>query len=243
MTTLAPGKSGYTAWRLIADELRAEISSGQIAVGGRLPAEHELATRFGVNRHTVRQGVAALTAEGLIEARRGSGTYVIGTPAIVHRVGLRTRLSNSIGSAPRAGRVLESVLKTAPEHVRDALALTGDAAVRVETIRVLRDRPVARGTHWFDAERVPDIAAVLSRTGSVTAALLELGIDDYLRASTSVNARPATAHECTELALSPGDSVLVTTSLDTLTDGTPLQYGLTRFAGSRVTLDIDHHGS
>jgi DNA-binding FadR family transcriptional regulator len=66
-------RSGYSAWRLIAEELRVDITSGRFPVGGRLPTEAELAERFGVNRHTVRRGVAALAAEGLVEARRGSG--------------------------------------------------------------------------------------------------------------------------------------------------------------------------
>lgn len=231
--------SGYAAWRLIADELRSEITSGAIRVGDRLPAEHVLAERFNVNRHTVRQGVAALAAEGLTEARRGSGTYVIGSPALVHQIGVRTRLSSSLNHAG-TGRVLDSVIETAPHVVGAALRLNGSDVLRVETVRVIDGARVARGTHYFDPVRVPDIASALRRTGSVTAALSLLGIDDYLRASTQVSARPATAAECTELELSPGAAVLVTTSLDVLPGGAPLQYGVTRFAASRITLNIEH---
>ncbi len=231
--------SGYAAWRLIADELRSDIAEGRLPVGTRMPAEHELAERFGVNRHTVRQGVAALAAEGLTEARRGSGTFIVGSPAVVHRIGVRTRLSNTLGSSP-SGRVLESAVEEPPAEVRAALRLAGPDAVRVETLRILDGRPLTRGTHWFDVARVPDIASELRRTGSVTAALRALGVDDYVRASTSVSARPATAQERAELELAPGAAVLVTVSLDTLLDGTPLQYGMTRFVAGLVMLDIEH---
>jgi GntR family phosphonate transport system transcriptional regulator len=67
-----------------------------------------------------------------------------------------------------------------------------------------------------------------------------VGIDDYVRAATAVSARHATAAEAADLGLSAGSVVLVTRSLDTLTDGTPLQVGIARFVADRVELDIGH---
>ena len=62
--------------------------------------------------------------------------------------------------------------------------------------------------------------------------------DDYVRATTTVGARHATAAEAADLGLSAGSVVLVTRSLDILPDGTPLQIGITRFVADRVELDI-----
>ncbi len=101
-------------------------------------------------------------------------------------------------------------------------------------------RPLSRATHWFAADRVPGSRSRYSATGSITAALRAVGIDDYVRAATTVSARHATAAEAADLALPAGSVVLVTRSLDTLTDGTPLQVGITRFAADRVELDIGH---
>jgi GntR family phosphonate transport system transcriptional regulator len=67
-----------------------------------------------------------------------------------------------------------------------------------------------------------------------------VGVDDYVRAATTVGARHATAGEAADLGLPGGSVVLVTRSLDTLTDGTPLQVGITRFVADRVELDIGH---
>jgi DNA-binding LacI/PurR family transcriptional regulator len=61
--------------RQIAAILRREIVAG-FKAGQRLPAARELAARFGVNAHTVREGLSVLGQEGLIEGRPGSGTYV-----------------------------------------------------------------------------------------------------------------------------------------------------------------------
>src|SRR5882757_7732024 len=61
----------------IAEELRRAIDREDYAVGSLLPAETELAARYGVSRGTVRQAVAALTADGLIGSRQGARRVVL----------------------------------------------------------------------------------------------------------------------------------------------------------------------
>lgn len=232
--------AGYSAWRLIAEELRAEITDGRLQTGDRLPPESALAERFSVNRHTARQALASLAADGLVESRKGSGTFVTSSSVHVHRVGMRTRLTTSLGSGHQpAGRVIESAIELAPAHVARRLGID-DLAVRVESLRTVDGSPFALGTRWFDAARLPDIAESLRHTASVTAALRASGVDDYVRVSTIVSARHATAAESELLGLDPGAIVLVTESLDALPDGTPLQHLVTRFAAQRVRLDIEH---
>jgi GntR family phosphonate transport system transcriptional regulator len=242
MTTQGRARGGYSAWRLIAEELRREIVTGSKAPGTKLPAEGELAERFGVHRNTVRQAVAALAAEHLVVSRRGSGTFVAEHTVLVHRIGARTRLSDSLGRRGRAsGRLLESAIEPVPPaDVAERLILGGRAGLRLETLLAVDGRPISRATHWFAADRVPGLASRYRDAGSITAALRGGGIDDYVRASTTFGARHATTAEAADLELPPGSVVLVTRSLDTLTDGTPLQVGVTRFAADRVELDVAH---
>jgi len=233
--------SGYSAWRLIAEELRADITEGRLAVGDKLPTESALAERFAVNRHTIRQALAALASDGLVESRRGSGTFVTGGAIHLHRIGMRTRMSSSIGTRGTPhGRVLESATEAPPTRIGRRLGIERGLGVRVETLRTVDGQPLALGTHWFDAERLPDIAASLRRTASITAALRASGIDDYVRVETVASARHATAAEASLLRLDPGAIVLVTESVDALLDGTPLQHSVARFAAQRVKLDIEH---
>ena len=63
-------------YRQVADQLRQMIDSGEYAVGARLPAERELAERFGLSRPTIREALIALEVEGRIRIRVGSGIYV-----------------------------------------------------------------------------------------------------------------------------------------------------------------------
>jgi GntR family transcriptional regulator, phosphonate transport system regulatory protein len=242
VTTPGRPPGGYSTWRLIAEELRREIVGGLRAPGAKLPSESELAERFGVHRNTVRQAVAALAAEHLVVSRRGSGTFVAEHTVLVHRIGARTRLSDSLGQRGRAtGRLLESATEPAPPaEIAGRLLLGGRPGLRLETVLAVDGRPLSRATHWFTADRVPGLAERFRAAGSVTAALRAVGIDDYVRAATTVGARPATSSEAADLGLPPGSVVLVTRSLDTLTDGTPLQVGITRFAADRVELDIGH---
>ena len=242
MTTQGRSRSGYSAWRLIAEELRREIVGGTQMPGAKLPSEGELAERFGVHRNTVRQAIAALAAEHLVVSRRGSGTFVAEHTVLVHRIGVRTRFSDSLGSRGSAsGRLLESAVDPdPPAEVAEWLALDGHPALRLETMAAVDGRPISRDTHWFAADRVPGLADRFSATGSITAALRAVGIDDYVRATTTVGARHATAAEAADLGLPDGSVVLVTRSLDVLADGTPLQVGITRFVAGRVELNVGH---
>ena len=60
----------------VADTLRREIAEGVFRDGQTLLTEEELRVRFGVSRQTVRQAIALLEDDGLVDRRRGSGTYV-----------------------------------------------------------------------------------------------------------------------------------------------------------------------
>jgi len=60
----------------VSSLLAAEIIGGSLTPGSRLPGEHELAARFDVSRGTIRQALARLEADGLIEKHPGAGSFV-----------------------------------------------------------------------------------------------------------------------------------------------------------------------
>jgi GntR family transcriptional repressor for pyruvate dehydrogenase complex len=61
----------------VVERLAAEIANGRLAPGARLPTEQELTAALGVSRTVVREAVAALRAEGLVETRQGVGAFVV----------------------------------------------------------------------------------------------------------------------------------------------------------------------
>lgn len=60
----------------VVQRLTADITSGKLKPGSRLPTEQALIAAMGVSRTVVREAVAALRAEGLVVTRQGSGTIV-----------------------------------------------------------------------------------------------------------------------------------------------------------------------
>lgn len=63
-------------YRAIANDLRAQIESGDLKSGDLLPSESALRERYGVARGTVRQALAELRGAGLVEAVHGKGQFV-----------------------------------------------------------------------------------------------------------------------------------------------------------------------
>ena len=64
-------------YRQIAEELRAQIESGELVPGSQLPTELDLRQRYDASRNTIRDALKWLTARGLIEGRAGQGTFVM----------------------------------------------------------------------------------------------------------------------------------------------------------------------
>lgn len=64
----------------VVQQIEEQIRRGLLPRGRKLPAEQELARQFGVSRSVVREAIAALATVGLVESRKGSGTYVRNDP-------------------------------------------------------------------------------------------------------------------------------------------------------------------
>ena len=60
----------------IVDWIKKKIENGELTIGNRIYSENELVAIFGVSRQTVRHAISILCNEGLLERRRGSGTYI-----------------------------------------------------------------------------------------------------------------------------------------------------------------------
>lgn len=230
-----------TIWRSIAAQLRDEIARGHHAPGARLPSEAALAARFGVNRHTVRQALAALADEGLVRSRRGAGVFVLGAP-LDYPLGRRVRFHRAIAVAGRVpGRQIDYVA-TRPADRSEAAALDLPEAAPVhvaEGVSLVDGQAVALFRSVFPAAILPDFPQALAETGSITAALGRCGIADYTRARTRITARLADAAQAVRLGAAAGDPLIRTEALNLGPEGAPLEHGLAWWLAARVTLTVD----
>jgi len=79
----------------------------------------------------------------------------------------------------------------------------------------------------------------LQEEAGVTDALRRCGVADFTRLSTRISARPASATQALHLHVPEGAPLIYSTSLNADPDGVPVEFGMTWFAGDRVTLTID----
>lgn len=227
-------------WRAIADTLTAEIARAHYAPGDRLPTEAELADRFGVNRHTVRHALAALTDQGLIHTRRGSGAFVAARPAD-YALGRRTRFHQNLAAAGRNPARDITRRETRPADAGEAAALKlqpGDAVHVIEGVSTADGVPMAAFRSVFPAAQLPGLLARLTQTSSITEALVAEGVADYTRATTRLTAIAAPATLALLLRLPEAAPLLRSTSVNIDPQGRPLEFGTTWFAGDRVTLTV-----
>jgi DNA-binding GntR family transcriptional regulator len=66
----------HLVYMLIADDIAAQISRGELVPGQRLPGEADLAAHYGAARMTIRRAIRELRERGLVKVLSGKGTYV-----------------------------------------------------------------------------------------------------------------------------------------------------------------------
>jgi GntR family transcriptional regulator len=138
--------------RRLRDLLRSAVLGGGYP-GGQLPSESELMAMHGSSRATVREALAQLRADGLIERTQGIGTHVVTTPvttrmAEVH--GVVTPGPNGILSSGRMRpRVLDRSVIPAPPTVAAGLSIpAGTPCLRLDYVALFDDEPVALATNY-----------------------------------------------------------------------------------------------
>jgi GntR family transcriptional regulator len=137
----------------VEDALVARISSGALPIGTQLPSEEELIREFNVSRTTIRTTIQNLVRQGLVEIRRGRGTFVA-SPGIVQELTELTGFVEDmkvLGRIPTA-RVLSREIVTADPSVAERLMIpTGTAVVQIRRVRLSDGVPLS-----FDETYLPE---------------------------------------------------------------------------------------
>jgi len=230
--------SGLTVWRQIADTLTTEIRDRAYTDTGRLPGEIELAGRFSVNRHTLRQALAALQSDGLVRIEPGRGTFVQ-HELLDYALSRRTRFSDNLlrqGLLP-SKQLLTARELPAPARVARELKLEkGEAVLMVETLDEANDEPIGLATAYYPAQRFAGLLEMLSEGTRSTEILQHFGVQDYVRAQSRITTQ-LPGDETARLLKQPNTRPLLCVEcVDVDMDGTPIKYGETVFCGDRVQL-------
>lgn len=227
----------------IAEVLRRSIRDQVYQAGDRLPTEAQLAERFGVNRHTLRQAIALLRQEGLLRVERGRGTFVTAAP-IRYAIGKRVRYNEALRAH---GHTAEFTLLRAleipadPSVAKDLALKPGDPVALIERLGSADGQPISVGTGYFPLGLFPDLLsdaslALLQETGSISQWLRQRYDCDHIRRSTCVSARLVKPHDAKLLELPLNQPILLAEAINEDQQGRLIEYGVARFRGDRMEL-------
>jgi GntR family phosphonate transport system transcriptional regulator len=233
-------ENGEALYAQIARQLEQEISS-LYAPGDFLPSEGDLATRFGVNRHTLRRAIDELVDMGMVERRHGRGVVVLDSQ-LDYQIGTGTRFTENLAALGlfTVNRILRKQTLPAIKRVAERLQIAeGDPVHWIETLRTVDERPMCVISHFIPALRFPEL---LSRyTGDSLHAFLAAEYGCQLRRIESlVTAVLPQGDDAKCLGMPQNRPVLRVKSVNVDDrDGTPIEYAITRFRADRTQLRIN----
>ncbi len=189
---------------------------GDLKPGDEVPSEREIAATWSVARPTAARALESLRVQGLVESRRGSGTYVREARA-VPRARERYERARDLGtmySPAESVEFLGTTLVPGPGHVIEALQLPAgsDAVQRAGLLRAGDGQPIELSTSWFApqlAEQAPRQLEPERLRGGTAKYLAEITGREPANARDQVAARLATDKEHRLLELTPPAAVLV----------------------------------
>ena len=233
--------SGHSGSRLplyvqVEDTLTARITSGELPAGCQLPSEESLVDEFNVSRTTIRTTIQNLIRLGLVEIRRGKGTFVA-QPKIT---GELTELTGFVEDMEALGRhatarVLDKNVVPASVSVARHLALPlGTPIVQIRRVRLADGVPLSFDETYLpeelgrkvmedDLESEPIFSLLEQRYGTP---LVEA---EYLLEASIADADVATA-----LAVSAGSPIFLIERTSFSTNRQPVDYEKLHYRGDYI---------
>ncbi|WP_256842998.1 GntR family transcriptional regulator [Ornithinimicrobium cryptoxanthini] len=210
----------------IKEILREQVNSGVLRPGDKLDGEHELARRYGVSRPVVRQALAGLHRENVLDRIRGQGTFVAEprtTQSLVRSVhGLYDDV-HSMGRTLRS-QVSRMVVEPADADIGHRLRVERQApVVRLERLRFVDDEPWVYTISHVPFTLAPDMAQEDFREQSLYHFLRDRHGLEVHRSDRIVEAQRSDADLAKDLQIAAGDPVLKLTSVSFGPDETPIE--------------------
>jgi DNA-binding GntR family transcriptional regulator len=237
----------------VADEIRQLIEAGQLQPGAHLDREDVLAARYAVSRHTLRQALQDLTAEGLLASSRGQGRVVRSyKPLTWHLSAYESRSHHIEAGQPEAdqwdtevreqGRepnqaVEVSIVEPTP-YVAERLQVVdpGETIVMRRRIRRADGIPFQLADSFFRESLIRGTLLMKPRNVSAPGGILAAIGHPQARYRDEITIRMPTKGEASILELPPGTPVAEVTRTGYAQDGTPLRVMITVAPGDRNTL-------
>lgn len=222
------------------DELRELINRGDFEAGSKFMTEREVAEQFKISRTTANKALSALVAEGLLEFRKGVGTFVRST---LMDYDLRSLVSFtekavSAGYTPST-KVLHFLTVEHNNACKAAREVISGDMFELSRLRFAGNTPVILEKRWISKELSPDLTAITAENSLYAIwtdkyNLQISGADEVIRAVNIIG------DDAWLLQINEGTAGLLVTATGHITNGGALWYEETLYRGDtyqfRMTL-------
>jgi GntR family transcriptional regulator len=225
------------AYKRIQNAILQRIESGELRPGDAVASERELAKIHSVSLMTARHALGVLEREGMVERRRGSGTFV--APPRIHFNKLMSYTEQMTGrSLSVRTRLLSMNVGDAPEIAARLSLPSTHRLLRLERLRQAGQEPFAVETCYLSAEEFSALTRDTLERGSLFSVLeAEYGLE-ISYADEEVDATPADPQLARRLGVPHGFPLLRIRQVIHARSGKPFLYVLGLYRADRHTLHI-----
>jgi len=220
----------------VEEVLASEIARGDLKPGDRLPSEDELLARFDVSRITVRRAIQNLIQRGVLEIRRGLGTFVL-SPKISQELTKLTGFVEDMDTHGRkaSARVVSKSIVAANEMVARQLGISkGTRVMRIERVRLADSVPMSFDETYLPLEIGKKIVRNDLRVKPIFTLLEEKYGFSLTEAEYRLEAAAASAQVAEALGVLEGSPIFKIERTSFTTGGQPIDYETLSYRGDLI---------
>ncbi len=230
--------NGTPAYQRIQAAIRQRIEAGHLKPGDAVTSERELAKAHQVSLMTARHALAGLEREGIVERRRGAGTFVAPPRIHFNKLMSYTEQMSSRGLTPFSKIVAAKIIENEPEVAARLTLPTTSRIVKIERVRHTSDEPFALEICYLRADEFSGLVkAPLGRSSLFGTLEREYGVD-LTYADEEVDATAADARVAQWLEVPRGSPVLRIRQVIYSSKGKPVIYVIGFYRSERHSLFI-----
>jgi GntR family transcriptional regulator len=231
-------RNGMPAYQKIQRAIRHRIEAKQMKPGDAVSSERELAKIHGVSLMTARHALAGLEREGVVERRRGSGTFVAPPRIQFNKLMSYTEQMASRGLPPTSKVIAAKIVEDEPEIAARLGLGAASRMVKIERVRLTADEPFALETCYLPATDFADlVGAPLARASLFSALEHDYGVE-LAYADEEVDATFAEGHVAQLLNLKAGAALLRIRQVIYSSKTKPVMYVIGFYRSERHSLFI-----
>jgi len=235
---MAKARKPIPAYKTIQNSIAKLIRTGKLKAGDPVSSERELAKIHDVSLMTARHALMELEREGVVERKRGSGTFVALPKIQFNRLMSFTEQMSARGLTG-SSRLLQATTLDSEPDIAARLNLGSDARLlRLERLRLAASEPFALETYFLPADGFPGLARKSLERDSLFAILQRDYATKIAHADEEIDATPADSRSAELLKVSKGAPLLRMRQVLYSTSGKAVLHVLGLYRSDRHTLMI-----